>query len=217
MGLPSTTISGLQSTETSDGSRLGGGGQRQEDVGQGVAIDGRLATERTQDRLGLQLVDHVQRIDAIDRDHPHRDVGDRLGQDAAHAHQHRHAELGVGGQTGDELPLGVEHRGDQQVDGAVLGAGRGEQIGGGSDDGVAVSETQSNEAAFGLVGDGVPAELADDGMAQRCRRLRRLGGGVDHTLVHDRHAVAGQQRLGRGLGQRSGAGGHGLGPYCGSR
>ena len=86
---------------------LGLGRRRQPDehVDEPLAVDGRLAPERAEQRLGGEVVDHLLGVDARDRHQPEGHVGDGLGEHAADAEHHRHAELRVAGEPGDQLAV----------------------------------------------------------------------------------------------------------------
>ena len=69
-GRPSTTISGLTSTATTSGSASASRLRPSRIVDERVAIDGRLAAERSEQRLGAQVVDHLLGVDAVERHEP---------------------------------------------------------------------------------------------------------------------------------------------------
>ena len=95
----------------------------------------------------------------------------------------------------------AQHRGDEQVDLAVLGGGRTQQFGGGGLDGGCVDQIQSHQPALGLVGDAVATQLRHD------RETELLGcghggpAGVDDPLLSDRNAERDQQTLRLGFTQ----------------
>ena len=115
---------------------------------------------------------------------------------------HRHAELRVVGQPGDELAVAPDHRCDEHLHLAVVGRGGGEQLAGGVADGVGVGQAEADEAPLGLVGDRVAAELGHHREAELGGGGDGIGGRVDDPLRHHGDAVAGQQCLGRALGER---------------
>ena len=100
-----------------------------QDRRQRVAIDGRLAAERTEQALGRQLVDHLVRRDVVERGRAEHDVGDGLGEDAAEAEHHGRPELRIAQHAGDQLAIAPDHRRDEHVDLAVVRRGGGEQLG----------------------------------------------------------------------------------------
>ena len=64
-GRPSTTISGLTSTDTMSGSRVRERAEPEQGGREHVAIDRGLAPEGTEQRLGLELVDHLVGVDPL--------------------------------------------------------------------------------------------------------------------------------------------------------
>ena len=205
-GRPSTTISGLRSALTIDGSALGGlaTGRRARRPG---PRGRRRGSPRTSPRSRWVARSSIMSRASCARDghEPERDVRQRLGEDPADAEHHGHPELLVAVQAGDELAVAAEHRRHEQVHLAVLGPGGGEELRGGRRDRVVVAEPEAHEAALGLVRDGRAAELHHDRVAELPRRGHRLGGVVTCALVGEAHAVRRQEPLRVGLGQ----GGHG--------
>ena len=195
------TISGLTSTLTMSSRSVATLPSRHQRRRQRLAVDGALAAELAEKALRRELVDHLVGGHPIDRRRAEGDVGDGLGEDAPDAEHDGGAELLVAQHAGDQLAVAADHRRHEHVDVAVLGACRGEQFAGGAAHGVGITEAEADEAALGLVGDGVTVELGDD------RVPEGVGGG--HGIVHaarqalrrDRHPVAGEQLLGFGLGQ----------------
>ena len=73
---------------------------------------------------------------------------------AADAEHHRHAELLVVVQPGDQLAVAAQHRRDEQVHLTVLGPGRGQQVARPPPRTASSSASaEAHEAALGLVGD----------------------------------------------------------------
>ncbi len=165
----------------------------------GVAIDGGLAAERTEEGLGGEIVDQLTGIEPVEWYQAERDVAERLGQHTAHAEHDTRTELRVAYEPRDQLARTVHHRCDEQTDRAVLGAGGGEQFGRRGADGGGVGETEAHESAFRLVCDRVAAELDHDGIADRRRGIDRRAGVLDRALVEHRDAVAGEEMFRRGF------------------
>ena len=203
---PSTIIRGFRSTEHRPGIALGGVRQRQQHGGQRVAVDRRLAAERPEQGLGGEVVDHLVGVDLADRHQAHDDVGHGLGEDAADPEHHGGPELGIAVEPGDELAGGPQHRGDEHLDRAVVGAGGREQLGGGVAARVGVGQAEPDQAPLGLVGDGVTAELGDHRDRRSPRPRPGLVGGVDELLGEERDAERREQRLGVGFGEGVGHG-----------
>ena len=84
-----------------------------------------------------------------------RHVGHRLGQDAAHAEHDRHAELRVVVEPRDQLAGGPQHRRHQQVDVAVVGRRRRQQLRAGITDLLGRAQAEPDQPPLGLVGDAV--------------------------------------------------------------
>ena len=205
-GRPSTTSSGLRSAEAMSSRRAAASDRPTSTSATASAVDGRLAPERPEQGLEGQVVDHLLGVDPGDRHQPEADVGDGLGQDAAHPEHDGHAELRVVVQPGDQLAGRPQHRRHQQVDLAVLGRGRRQQRGG------RVPHLRRPTRA--------PAAR---GPARSCGRWRRrpsltttgnpisaaastASAAVDTTRsVGERHAERGEQLLRGRLGER----GHG--------
>ena len=114
IGPPSTTISGLRSAETIDrvGLRRRATDRRARRSTRSRST-ARLAPERPEQALRREVVDQLLGVDTLDRHQAERDVGDRLGEHAADAEHHGHAELRVEGESGDELAVAAHHRRDE--------------------------------------------------------------------------------------------------------
>ena len=103
---------------------------------------------------------------SLDRHWPEHHVGDRLGQDAADTEHDVGAELRVANHTGDQLAIARDHRRDQQRHVAVGGRRLGEQLRRGLAHRRTIAEPQPDQAAFGLVGDRVTAQLERNRVAE---------------------------------------------------
>ena len=158
--------------------------------GEGVAVDGGLAAELAEQALRGQLVDHLVRRDVVDGRRPEHDVGHRLGEDPAEAEHHGRPELRVAQHAGDQLAVAPDHRRDEHVDRAVGGRRRRQQLGRRAAHRIGVGEVEPDEAALGLVGDGVAVELGDD-------REAELGGRGDGRVG------VGDPPLSRPVGRRN--------------
>jgi hypothetical protein len=89
--------------------------------------------------------------------------------------------------------------GHQDADLAILRAGGGEQLGGRRFDRLGAGDTEPHQPPLGLVGDSIAVELHDDRATELSGRVRGLGGRGDDALLGHRHAVSGEEALGRGL------------------
>ena len=137
-----------------------------------------------------------------ERDEPERDVAERFGEHAADAEHHARAELRIAHEPGDQLAGAAHHRRDEQLDRAVVGAGRGEQLGAAASDRGGVAQAEAHEAALGLVRDRVAAQLHHDRDSRSRRRPpTAASASARGALVEHRHAVARQQLLRRGFGE----------------
>ena len=121
IGRPSTTMSGLRSTDATSGRDLGQA--RRGRATRRPARRGRrgLATERSEQRLRGEVVDQSVGVDRVERHQAEHDVADRFGEHAADAEHHGQPELRVVDQTGDELTVAAEHRRHEQVTGPSSG------------------------------------------------------------------------------------------------
>ena len=70
--------------------------------------------------------------------------------------------MGVVVEAGDQFAVAVDHRGDEDLDLAVVGNGLAEEFVARCREGVGVGDAKSNEAAFGLVGDRSSAQFCHD-------------------------------------------------------
>ena len=78
-----------------------------------------IATERPEELLRGEVVDHLGGRRAVERSGSEHDVGDRLGEDPADAEHHRRSELAIAQHAGDQLAVPGHHRRDEQRDVAV--------------------------------------------------------------------------------------------------
>ena len=95
-------------------------------------------------------------------------------------------------QPRDQLPVPLEHRGDEEVHLAVLGASGVEQLLARGGNCLGVAETEPHEAALGLVGDGRAAQLHDHGEPDVAGGGCRLSGGRPRSFVREADAMAGE-------------------------
>ena len=145
-GRPSTTMSGLRSALTIDGSAAAASERPTSTSTSAARSTARLAADLTEQPLGGEVVDHLEGVLARDRHQPEGDVGQRLGEDPADAEHHGHPELLVAVQPGDQLPVAAEHRRHEEVHLSVVGSRGGQQLGGGRRDGVVVRQPEAHEA-----------------------------------------------------------------------
>ena len=162
----------------------------------------RLAPEGPQQPLRHEVVEHLARVDGVDRREADRHVADRFGDDPADAHQHGGPELGIAHHPGDQLAGARHHGGDQHRHVAVGGGRGGQQRLGRRSQRVGVAETQAHQASFGLVGDAVAAELGRHGVAQFFAGDTGRRSVSDESVGHHWDVVVGQERLGRRLRER---------------
>ena len=116
--------------------------------------------------LDAQFVDHPGRHRGVDGCWAEHDVGDRFGEHAADAEHHGRSELRITNGPRNQLAPPLDHRSDQQLDVTVVGLHRAEQRVGGLADRIGVDDAETKQAALGLVGDPVAAQLEGDGKAQ---------------------------------------------------
>ena len=145
-----------------------------------------------------EVVNEVEGVTVLEGRPPEGHVGDSLGEDAAESQHDAGPELLVPDQSGDEFPVAVHHRADEQPDLSVLGSGSGQQVGGRRTGLIPRREAQSDEAALGLVGDGVATELDNDrepeclsGLGSRPGVGGRRPRGHRHAGVFDESARVG--------------------------
>ena len=171
-GRPSTTISGLRSA------------RHDRRVGLGRGRTGRRARRRARSRStggsprnspSRRWVARSSIISSastrVDRHEAEGDVGDGLGEDAADAEHHGHAELRVAVQPGDQLAVAA--RPSARRAGATSpssGRAAASSSRGRLAHRVGVAEAEPHQAALGLVGDGVAAQLQHHRVAERRRR-----------------------------------------------
>ncbi len=161
----------------------------------------RLRQEPARPEAGDQLV----RVTAGERRRGEGDVAEGLREDAAEADDDAGPELGIADDAGDQLAPSFDHLRHEKRDRAVFGPPQRQQLLGSRANGRAIRQAEADQAALGLVGDRVAAEL------QGHRKAEGLGGthGIGHVggqrLARHRHAMAGDQGLGVVLGQGPGA------------
>ena len=164
-------------------------------------IDLGIATERPEELLRDEIVDHLGGRRAVERSRSEDDVGDRLGEDPADAEHHRWSELAIAQHAGDQFAVPGHHRRDEQRDVAVGRQGRVQQLGGGVAHGSLVAQPEAHEATFGLVRDRVATQLHNHWKADRGRRGDRLVGARHVALVGERQPESSQESLRSGLRQ----------------
>ena len=197
-GLPSTTMSGLRSTDDV-GPVVGEPGEADQRRRDGRPIDGGLAAERPEQLLGREIVEKLVGVELGERDQPEGDVAEGFGEHSPDAEHDARTELRIAHEPRDELARAAHHRRHEELDRAVVGAGRGEELGRGRADRGRVGQSEPDEAALGLVGDGVAAQLDDHRVAELvCGRDGCVGVGR-RPLVEHRHAVTREQLLRRGF------------------
>ena len=145
-GLPSTTMSGLTSTLATSG-RSAASFDRPRSVARSAARSTAGSPRNGPSsfcvaRSSIRLVG----VEVGERDEAERDVAERLREHAADAEHHARAELRVAHEAGDELAVAAHHRRDEQLDGAVVGTGRAEQLGRGLARGVGVARVRAGRA-----------------------------------------------------------------------
>ena len=174
-GTPSTTISGLRSTDCDRRVRDRGFGEPEQHVGEALAVDRRLAAERAEQRLTAEVVDHLAASTLSIGTTPERHVRDGLGEHPADAEHDGHAELRITVEPRDELAIARHHRRDEHADLAVLGRRRREKLARRDLDVSRGCATEPYEPPLGLVRDRRAAELHHDGIADRvgCARPHR--------------------------------------------
>ena len=197
IGTPSgLTISGLTSTLSTSGRSARPRPSADEDRRQRVAIDRRLAAERSEQPLGRQLVDHLVGRDVVERRRAEHDVGDGLGEDAAESEHHGRRR------TADRAARRRSARGCRGSSArraastcAVVRRGGGEQRRRPQRRTAAASpRSQPDEAPLGLVGDGVTVELDDHREPELGRCGDRLVDRRRPPFTGNRHPEPGEQR-----------------------
>ena len=161
-GTPSTTISGLRSTDTTSGRPSASvATARRSTSTSALPVDRRLAPERPEQRL------RARARRSSPRRRP-RSIGTRrnttsadgLGEHAADAEHHGHAELRVADQPGDQLPVA---RAPSAPRAAPTSPSSGRAAASSSaaarPTASASAEAEPHQPPLGLVGDGVAVEL----------------------------------------------------------
>ncbi len=185
------------------GALLGESRQTGEGGAERGAVDRGLAPERAEQLLRREVVDELFGVRIGERDDAERDVAERLGEHAADAEHHARAELRVAHEPRDELPRSPHHRRDEHRDLTVGRRGRGEQLGRGRSHRVGVAQAEPHQTPFGLVGDRLAAQLHDHRVPDRLGGRDRTVGVAGLPFVEDRHAVARDEPLRRGLRERA--------------
>ena len=103
-----------------------------QDGGERVAVDRRLAAKGAEQRLRAEAVDQAVRLAGCQRRRRERHVAQGLGEDAAEPEHDARSELRIAYQAGDQLAPPADLLGDEQLHGAVFGARQSEQLGGGA-------------------------------------------------------------------------------------
>ena len=171
-------------------------------VGQGVRIDGRLATERMGEQpFRVQAVDHRRGFRGRERDDREHDVVQRFGQHAAQPEHDARPEVWVAHQAGDQFAFPRHHLGHEQADLAIVRPAMCPQFVRGAANRVRRVQPQPHEVAFGLVRDACAAQLDRDRQPQRGCGFGRSLWVVDEGLARDRYSAFGQQAFGLVLGQ----------------
>ena len=172
------------------------GSEAHDDVDQFAAVHSAFATERAEQLLGNEAVDHFAGLEAAQRRGPKDNIGDGLGEDSPDSEHHRGTELGIAQYARNEFAVARDHRGDKQRDRPVFRCGLREQFGCGDLDRCSIGQAQLHQAALGLVSNRVAAQLHDNWVAEfgssaggsrRCSNL---------ALVGYWHSVLAQERLG---------------------
>ena len=93
IGRPSEMISGFRSTERMSGRSIARRESPSTIAADRRPVHRRLAPEGPQQPLRHEVVEHLARVDGVDRREADRHVADRFGDDPADAHQHGGPEL----------------------------------------------------------------------------------------------------------------------------
>ena len=204
IGRPSTTISGLRSTRHDVGPGFGERGEPEE----------RRRRARSRSTAGsprnapssawvARSSISSSASTSVERHEPERDVGDRLGEDAADAEHHARPELRVGVQPGDELAVAAHHRRDEQLDRRRRRAWRRA-----SSSAAAArprprrARFEAHQPALGLVGDRVAARASPPpGSRASAAAATASSASATRALVEHGDAVLGEQALRVGFGE----------------
>ena len=193
----------MTSTARHGAARAGEPAEAHEHVGECTAIDGGLAAKGLGEHLSVgEPIHEPIGLVAIERRRGEHHVSERLGEHPAETEQHTGTELRIAHHARDQLALARDHLGDEQLDLAILRPRGREQLTGGGAHRRGITQPQPHQPPLGLVGDPLAAELHGD------RKADRLGGsrgglrGLHRPLLGERNAVAAQERLGGGLGER---------------
>ena len=130
-GLPSTTMSGFRSTAATSGRSVGEPRQARR-ASRASAPRSTAGSPRNGPSSFCVARSSISSSASrsVERHEAERDVAERLGEHAADAEHHARPELRVADEPGDELAGAAHHRRDEQLDRAVVGVGRGEQLAG---------------------------------------------------------------------------------------
>ena len=163
-----------------------------DDVGDGIAVGRVAAAHALEHLMGLDAVQHRERVFLGRRCEAERDVLENLDQHAAEAEGHELAERSVGDRTDDDLLAAQQHLLD--LDAFDLGVGfvllgvrqNGRIVGFDVRGGL---HAHHHAARFGLVKDIRGDNLHHNRKAHVGRELRRLRSGLGHALFRDRDAI----------------------------
>ena len=144
-----------------------------------VAVHGRLAAERAEQRLAADQVGELRDIALGAGGDGEGDVAEHLGHGAAEAEGHDGAEGGVALHADHELAAAGDHLLDEHRLERVAGAlrERGVRLG----DLVRGAQVEDHQLRLGLVLDERADGLHGDGRAERGGEVGGLGGGVDEA------------------------------------
>ena len=151
-----------------------------------------VTTERPEELLRDEVVDHLGSRRMVERSGSEHDVGHGLGEDPADSEHHRWSELAIAQHAGDQFAIPGHHRGDEQRDIAVGRQSRAQELGSGVAYGSLVAQPQAHEATFGLVRDRVATQLHDHRKPDRGRRGDRFFDARHVALVGERQPESGQ-------------------------
>ncbi len=158
-------------------------------------VDGRFTTERAEQLLCRQAVDHLRCVEHADRRRAKLHVGDRLGDDPTDADHDVGAELWIPNHAGNQFAMPPDHRRDQQRHVAISGCCFRKKVRGCSVNRGSVAQPQTNQATFCLVGNARAAEFHDNRVAEHVGRVDGLRRSHHLALVGHGHAIGAQQHL----------------------
>ena len=167
-------------------------GDVDDDVGDGVAIGRIAAADAFEHFMGLDAVQHRQRVLPAGRRQPEGDVLENFDQHAAQAERDQLAERSVGDRADNDLLASEQHLLDLDAFDPGIGLvfpgigqnGRvtGFDVGGGV-------HAHHHAAGFGLVKNIRRDDLHDHRKAHRGGNLGGFGSGVGHAFSRNRNAV----------------------------